>query len=162
MSEKMYDELALERAIKARFGLNIDIRQVITSDLPVSQTADATLFLTAKKQLFVYISGQSRLLLGDVKKMVSRMGLKAEIYMPPKGRPQYFDEIAKIKFREVFPGRVPTMDSDLTFYRTLVPYGPALVLIGEVKNGEIYRFDSDAKTNWRLAIRFAYRRIKTS
>jgi len=162
MSDKMYDELALERAIKARFGANIDIRQIITSNLPVSQIADATLFLTTKKQLFLYISGQSKLLLGDVRKIVNRMGLKAERYVPPKGRPHYFDEIACTKFREVFPGRIPVNDSDLIFYRTLVPYGPALVLISEVKNGEIYRFDSDAKTSWRLAIRFAYRRIKTS
>jgi len=162
MNSRLHDELAIEQAIKARFGVNIDIRQVITANLPVSQTAEATLFLTTKKQLYVYISGQSRLLLGDVKKMISRMGLRAELFIPPKGYPRYFDEIAQLKFREVFPGRVPVNDSDLTFYRTLVPYGPALVLISEVKDGEIYRFDSDAKTGWRLAVRFAYRRIKTS
>jgi len=37
-----------------------------------------------------------------------------------------------------------------------------LVLISEVKNGEIYQFDSDAYGNWRVGARFSYRRIRTS
>lgn len=162
MSGKINEELTLERVIRGRFGIEMDVRQTIISESPVSQTAEATLFLNTKKQLYLYITGQSRLLLGDVMKIVSRMGLKAECYVPPKGHPQYFDEIAKVKFREVFPGRTPLGDDDLSFYRTLVPYSPALILISEVKDGMVYRFDSDAKTNWRAAVKFTYRRIKTS
>jgi hypothetical protein len=48
----------------------------------------------------------------------------------------------------------------LHFYKTLAPYNPALVLISEVKNGEIYQFDSDAYGNWRVGARFSYRRIR--
>jgi hypothetical protein len=162
MSNKIYDELAIERAIKEVFGVDADIRQAIILKVPVSHTAEATLFLTTKKQLFLYITGKSKLLLGDVKKLVSRMGLKADLYIPPKARPHYFDEIGRNKFHDVFPGRKHINDEDLMFYRTLAPYNPALVLISEVKNGEIYRFDSDAATNWRVAAKFAYRRIKTS
>ena len=90
------------------------------------------------------------------------MDLKAELFIPPKGRPQYFDEVGRSKFREVFPGRKHISDEDLIFYRTLVPYNPALVLISEVKNGHVYQFDSDSNTKWRVAAKFAYRRIKTS
>ena len=90
------------------------------------------------------------------------MGLKAELFFPPKGQPDYFDAVGREKFREVFPGRGYISDSDIIFYRTLAPYNPGLVLISEVKNGEIYKYDSDAKNNWRLAAKFAYRRIKTS
>ncbi|PKL31285.1 hypothetical protein CVV43_03450 [Candidatus Saccharibacteria bacterium HGW-Saccharibacteria-1] len=162
MSNKINEELTLERVIKARFGIDIDIRQTIVSRIPVGQTAEATLFLTTKKQLYLYVSGQSKLLLGDVRKIVTRMGLRADLYMPPKGRPHYFNEIAKKKFAEVFPGRTPLNDDDLSFYRTLVPYNPALISITEVKEGLIYRFDSDTNTNWRAAVKFAYRRIKTS
>jgi len=162
MSNKMYDELAMERAIKESFGVDIDMRQVIVFRAPVSHTAEATLFLTTKKQLFLYVTGKSKLLLGDVKKLVSRMGLKAELYIPPKGRSSYFDEVGRNKFHEVFPGRKHVSDEDIIFYRTLATYNPALVLISEVKNGEIYQFDSDATTNWRVAAKFAYRRIKTS
>ena len=162
MREEIYDDMALERLAKDRFGLDIDISQVIVREIEVSRTATATVFLTKKKQLLVYVSGHSRLLLSDVKKIVSRMGLKPELYFPPKTQPDYFDTIGREKFREVFPGRGHISDQDILFYRTLAPYNPGLVLISEVKNGEIYKYDSDASSGWRVAAKFAYRRIKTS
>ncbi len=158
----MYDELALERAIQERFGLDIDVRQVVVFRIPVSHTTEATLFLTSKKQLYLYINGKSKLLLGDIKKLVTRVGLKAEMYLPPKNNQRYFDEVSLSKFHEVFPGRKHVNNDDLIFYRTLVPYNPALVLISEVKDGLVYQFDSDSTTNWRVAAKFTYRRIRTS
>lgn len=162
MRDEIYDDTRLERVAKERFGFEVDIRQVIVRDASVSRTATATVFLTKKKQLLVFIDGHSRLLLGDVKKIVARMGLKAELYLPPKGQPDYFDTIGREKFREVFPGRGHINEGDILFYRTLAPYNPALVLISEVKNGEMYQYDSDARSGWRVATHFAYRRIKTS
>jgi hypothetical protein len=162
MRDEIYDDMELEKLAKDRFGLDIDIAQVIVRDIEVSRTATATVFLTKKKQLLVYVNGHSRLLLGDIKKIVSRMGLRAEIYFPPKGQPDYFDMIGHEKFREVFPGRGHISDTDILFYRTLAPYNPALVLISEVKTGEIYQYDSDARSDWRVAAHFTYRRIKTS
>lgn len=162
MNGEIYDDLALERICKDKFGLSIDMGQVIARQIAVSPTAEATVFLSSKKQLLVYISGQSKLQLGDVKKIISRMGLKAELYFTPKAQPDYFDSIGREKFREVFPGRGHISDDDIIFYRTLASYNPALVLINEIKNAEIYKYDSDAKGNWRIAAKFAYRRIKTS
>lgn len=162
MNDEIYDDMALERICKDRFGLDVDIDQVIVRQVEVSRVATATVFLTKKKQLLVYVSGRSRLLLSDIKKIVARMGLKAELYFPPKHQPDYFDTVGREKFREVFPGRGAITDEDIIFYRTLAPYNPALVLISEVKNGEIYRYDSDAQGDWRVATKFAYRRIKTS
>lgn len=161
MIDALYEDLALERTIKEKFGLDLSLRQTITQ-VPVSHTADARLFLTDKKQLYVYIQGQSKFLFGDIKKIVSRLGLKAELYVPPKGRPDYFDDIGKAKFHDVFPGRTQVTDQDIIFYRTLAPYNPALVLISEVKEGVVYQFDTDATGGWRVAKKFAYRRIKTS
>jgi hypothetical protein len=162
MREEIYDDMALEKMAKDRFGLDIDIAQVIVRDIEVSRTATATVFLTKKKQLLVFVNGHSRLLLGDIKKIVTRMGLRAELYLPPKGQPDYFDTLGRERFREVFPGRSHISDDDILFYRTLAPYNPALVLISEVKNGEIYQYDSDAHSGWRVAAHFTYRRIKTS
>jgi len=158
----MYDELALERSITEHFGIDIDLRQSIVFRVPVSHTAEATLFLTTKKQLYLYVSGQSKLLLSDIKKIVSRMGLKPELFVPPKGRQFYFDEIGRQKFHDVFPGRAHVSDEDIIFYRTLAPYNPALILISEVKAGEVYQFDTDSTGQWRIATKFAYRRIRTS
>lgn len=162
MSDKMYEELALERSIKDRFGVDADIRQAILFKAPVSRTSEATLFLTSKKQLYLYVSGQAKILLSDVKKIVSHMGLKADTYLPPKGQPNYFDEIGKEKFRAIFPGRGHINEGDIAFYRTLTPYNPALVLIGEVVDGTVYQFDADSAGGWRPAAKFAYRRIRTS
>lgn len=162
MSDKMYDELALERTIKAQFGVDADVRQSILTHSPISRTGDASLFLTSKKQLYVYISGQSKFLLSDIKKLVSRMGLKAEEYIPPKGRPNYFNEVGRSKFYDVFPGRSHVSDDDILFYRTLAPYNPALILISEVKDGHVYQYDPDSSGEWRPAVKFTYRRIRTS
>jgi len=162
MNPEIYDDLTLEKIAKAKFGVPVDVDKVIVRQVDVSRTARATLFLTNKKQLLLYVEASSPLLLADVKKIISRMGLKAEAYFPPKNRPKYFDEIGRAKFREVFPGRTNINDQDIAFYRTLAPYNPALVLISEVKNGEVYQFDADSRSGWRLSTKFAYRRIRTS
>lgn len=162
MREEIYDDMALERLCKERFGADVEVAQVILRRVDVSRSAVATVFLSKKKQLFVYIEGHSRLLLSDIKKIVARMGLRAELYFPPKGQIDYFDTIGREKFRSVFPGRGHISDDDIIFYRTLAPYNPALVLISEVKNGEMYHYDSDSKGGWRVGAKFAYRRIKTS
>lgn len=162
MTDKMYEELALERLIKESFGILVDIYQPIVFKVPISRTGHATLFLTEKKQLYVFIMGQSKFLFGDIKKIVARMGLKAEAYLPPKGRPDYFDEVGKKKFHDVFPGRTHISDDDIIFYKTLAPYNPALVLISEIKDGHIYQYDVDASGDWRVATKFTYRRIRTS
>lgn len=127
--EASYDQLALERSCKAEFGIALSVKQVIAWKIPVSRTDDATVFLTDKKQLFVYIQAASNLVFSDVKKMINRMGLKAELYLPPKGRPQYFDEIGQAKFLEVFPGRTYVSPEDIIFYRTLAPYSLSLIHI---------------------------------
>jgi hypothetical protein len=37
-----------------------------------------------------------------------------------------------------------------------------MALISEVKDGHVYQYDSDTRGGWRVAAKFAYRRIKTS
>jgi hypothetical protein len=162
MKEMAYNEITLERVIKAQFGVPAEIKQMIVCKAPVGRSIEASLFLTDKKQLYLYIDGQSKLTLGDVKKIIIRMGLKAEVFIPPKGRPSYFNDIAVTKFTEVFPGRKHVNDGDIAFYKTLVPYNPALVLISEVRDGHIYQYDADSADGWRMCAKFAYRRIKTS
>lgn len=158
----MHDELILNRLLRDSFGVDVDAKQIIVNNVPISPTAEATLFLTTKNQLYLYMSAKSKLNLGDVKKLVIRMGLKAELFLPPKGRPFYFNEVGTAKFHEVFPGRKQTSDADIAFYKTLAPYNPALILISEVRDGHVYRYDSDSVDNWRVAAKFAYRRIRTS
>lgn len=162
MNEQIYDDFALERLLKDQFGVTAEVDSVIARRIPVGRSVEATLFLTKKKQLFLYIHGETKLLYSDVQKIVSRVGLTAELFMPPKGQPQYFDEVGTRKFHEIFPGRHVVNDSDIAFYRTLAPYSPALVLIQDVKTGVIHQYDSDSQSSWRPHARFSYRRIRTS
>lgn len=158
----IYDDFALEQSCKEKFGVVFDVDKVILRHIDVGHSARATVFLTKKKQLYCYIDGQAKLTLGDVRKIASRMGIKVETYFPPKGRPHYFDDIGRERFQTVFPGRKDIHDSDIVFYRTLAPYTPALLAVSEVRDGMLYQADTDSRSGWRMAVKFAYRRIKTS
>ena len=162
MKDTIFDDFALERTIKDKFGVAIEVGSVIAGRIPVSHTAMATVFLTEKKHLYAYIEAQSAQTVGDVKKFLSKMGLKGELYVPPRNQANYFEDIARQKFNAVFPGRSHVSSDDLIYYRTLVPYNPALIQIQEIPDGVIRQFDTDAQGNWRPATKFAYRRIKTS
>lgn len=162
MDDRWLDDMALERELKVVFGMDVEIDKLILHGVDVSRASRASVVLTKKKQLLCYVRGHSKLLLSDIMKVISRMGMRAELYVPPKGQPNYFDEIGRQHFQSVFPGRKPTTEQDIAYYRTLAPYNPALAIISEVKDGTIYQFDSDARGDWRPAAKFAYRRIKTS
>lgn len=162
MTDSIFDDFALEKMVKDNFGLTVEVDKIIANRVPVSHTAVASVFLTSKKLLFCYIDAKSAQSLGDVKKIMTRMGLKPEAYAPPADRPDYFEEVAREKFRSVFPGRAHVTSEDLIYYRTLAPYNPALVKIREIPDSVIRQFDTDAQGNWRPAARFTYRRIQTS
>ncbi len=162
MNPDIYDDIALEQIVSGSFGKQVDIKQVVARNIPTSHTTKASVFLTTKNQLYVIITGRAPLTLGDVRKMIKRMGLVADAYLPPQHQPDYFDKLAEVKFKETFPGRTVTNDQDLLFYRQLVPYNPALIHISEVSDGVIRQFDSSDSSNWRPAAKLMYRRIKTS
>lgn len=162
MNDQLYEDVTLERQIAEQFGVHSDVDVVVARRFPVGRSLEATLYLTKKKLLLLYIHGEAPLLLSDVRKIVSRAGLQAELYLPPKGRPHYFEEVGQKKFGEIFPGRRAVSEHDLAFYKTLAPYSPALVMIKGVKDGVIRQFDSDARGGWRPHSKFSYRRITTS
>ena len=162
MNADIYDDIALESIALEQFGKRLDVQTVIVRDIPTTHTTTASVFLTTKNQLYALVQGRAPLTLGDVRKLVKRMGLEAEAYLPPAHHPKYFDEIAMEKFKSVYPGRHDVSDADLRFYRLSAPYNPALVLISAVTDGTIRQFDSADSSNWRTAAKFAYRRIRTS
>lgn len=162
MNADIYDDMALEAIALEHFGKRFDIEQVIARNIPTTHTTTASVFLTTKNQLYALVHGRAPLTLGDVRKLVKRMGLEAEAYLPPAHRPTYFDDIAVEKFKSVYPGRHDISDADLRYYRLSAPYNPALVLIAAVTDGSVKQFDSSDSSNWRVAAKFPYRKIKTS
>lgn len=162
MNADIYDDMAIESIALEHFGKRFDIQQVVARSIPTTHTTTASVFLTTKNQLYALVHGRAPLTLGDVRKIIKRMGLEAEAYLPPAHQPQYFDNIAVEKFKSVYPGRHDISDADLRYYRLSAPYNPALVLVGAVTDGTIRQFDSSDSSNWRVAAKFQYRRIKAS
>ncbi|MCL2038249.1 hypothetical protein FWG95_04625 [Candidatus Saccharibacteria bacterium] len=159
--KQLYDEVNLENHLHAAFGLRVQIKSVVAK-IPVGASSAATVFLTDKGLLFALIAARGGQNFGDVKKILNRMNLRAEQFLPPRADANYFDRVATAKFREVFPGREPKNERDTAFYKTLASYNPALVQIAEVTGSVIKQYDSDAVGRWRPAVKFAYRRIRTS
>lgn len=57
MNGDIYDDLALEREAKERFGMALEVDKVIVRNVDVGYGAKATVYLTKKKQLIGYIHG---------------------------------------------------------------------------------------------------------
>jgi hypothetical protein len=161
MTGKILDELEIEQAAEQHFKQKLDIKQIVARDVPTGNVSYATVFLAAHNNMYVYIKAEAPMLLDDVRKMVNRMGLEAEEFLPPRGDNGYFDAVGRERFKSVFPGREVVTDEDLIFYRRLAPYNPALVKISAIKTGEIRRFVSQGML-WPVAVKFSYRKIKTS
>lgn len=166
MTDEILDDYEIERIAQEEFGIQVDIKQVVVRSVPTGRNSEGTLFLTTDNKLYLYVSAQASMLLDDVSKIVSRMGLEVDEYMPPHGDKQYFNDVARERFKHTFPGRtVVSEEDDLRFYRRLAPYNPALVRIAAVKTpGHVKKWDPDASTSseWRTATTFHYRKIKTS
>ncbi len=161
MLDALTNDIAIEEIVKNHFGLQVDVKQVVAREIPVSHTATATVFLTPKHQLFALIQAHSALTLGDVQKMARKMGLSVENYLPPRHDTEYFNESARAKFRSIFPGRHDVADNELRFYRLLAPYNPALLKIDSIRDGVIRQFDSHDSSEWRISAKFAYKQIQT-
>lgn len=161
MDDIFASDVALEEIIRTQFGLQLGMKQMIVRDIPVSHTAEASVFLTPKHQLFAFIKAQSALTFGEVKKIAVRMGLDVDEFVPPGRDMDYFNDIAKEKFRQVFPGRHDITEEELRYYRTLVPYNPALLRVKSISGGAIKQFDSHDSSQWRVAAKFAYKQITT-
>lgn len=157
----MIEEASFEKFLHANFGREIKVKNMILNRIPVSRSAAASVFLNEKNQLFCFIASRSSFNLGDIRKILRRMNLVPSEYLPPKSQADYFESIATRKFRDVYPGRGNIHERDLAYYKTLVPYNPALVMIAEVRDGIIKQFDPDSVSSWRVAMRLTYRRIKT-
>lgn len=160
MNDEAFSDEAIKNACKERFGLNIDVAEVVARNFPVSSSSRAALFKAKNGQVLLYIKSRGAQVFGDVQKMVLRMECEADYYYPPHGEPEYFDRVARDKFKVLFPGKHILGEDDLRYYKALAPYSPALVRIAKVK-GEVRAYDEQLKA-WRKIKDFHYSKIVTS
>lgn len=162
MNDQLYDEINIEHIIQNKFGIKLNIDEIIASKVPVSRSDDSVIFKTDKRQYYILINTKSKKTFGDIKKILSKMEIVPFEFLPPNGKKDYFIQLATEKFNKTFPGRKVVSEDDLHFYKTTVLYSPALIQIKQSKNGKIYCFDADARNSWRPCMKFTYIKIDTN
>lgn len=127
---------------------------MIVRRMPAGPAIWANVFLGGDKTVYVFIEGTKTMTMGDVKRIVGRMGMRADRFFAPYAEENYFNSRAEVKFKEIFPGKPIIGESDLMHYKSLVAYSPALVSILEIPDGKINQYDNDAAGGWRTHVRF--------
>lgn len=155
------DHLQLLAQIEAQFGLLLDVKEMIADRVAVGRSINATIFRSPKNQLWVYLDSERRLTLGDVQKTLVKMGVRPFRFCPPIDQPNYFVEQATERFKQAFPGKPIGSENELRYYKTLVPYSPALIQVQNVVDGKIHIFDADTKGEWRVYKKLNYSKIPT-
>ncbi len=160
MNQHMFDDMELQKLIKHQFDIQLDIAEVITRAVPVGAAAQATVFKTGNGHVFIYIMSQSSLLLDDMRKIARAMQCEVAVTYPPHGDVDYFDRIAREKFKTLFPGKHITGEDDLRYYKNVAQYNPALFRLARIA-GEIRGLEPHTKT-WRKVRDYSYSVIKPS
>ena len=78
------DVAYVQKALAARFGVQLVIDRVVARNIAAGLAAKASVFFATDGQLYCLVYGPSRLLLGDIKKIAVRIGLRAETFFPPE------------------------------------------------------------------------------
>jgi hypothetical protein len=159
MKEEIFEDIAIEQAAKDKFGLALEIAEVVVRGAQTGIASKGTIFKTTNGQMWLYVVSHSTQLFDDVQKIVSRMNVEAELYAPPHAEADYFNRIGRDKFKTMFPGKPVRSEEDLRYYKKLALYNPALVRLSKIK-GEIRAYDPQSK-GWHKVKDYAYSKIKT-
>lgn len=133
----VYENTQMEKELKKNFAFIDNIGKVIFRNVPVGKNLTATVFLSNKSILFLYINGTGEINLREAMSIAKKMNLTPELLFPPKEYPLYFEEYGAKEFRRRFPGKYLQSMDDIAYYRTLAPYSPALIQILRVEGGII-------------------------
>lgn len=144
----------VEKICQDCFDVNLQVKNLILDDAPTSKGSHTTVFRTDHGTIYALCIADDPLVLADVKNIVKSMGMHAEAYLPPNADKNYFLHFGQKSFQSVFPGRKVETDQDVSYYKTLAPYSPALIRIAKV-DGEIRRYDNIWQ-QWQSALEFSY------
>lgn len=160
MDSNFFTDLAITETIREHFAKKFEITRMIVRDIQVTATAHATVFRIKGGSVYVLIRSGAEMTLGDVKKVLRNMGVEPADFVPPSSVDTYFEDKAMEKYKEVFPGkRILNGAEELRYYRTLIPYTPALVHVNRIR-GELREYEPQSR-QWKLVKRLSYARIQT-
>lgn len=144
----------IEAYCRNYFAQSITVSRILAENIDCNHDRFANIFYDIDGQLYAIIFSNNTMSLGDVRKIVSAIGMNAEGYFTPTGNRQYFYNYAKDVFQMVYPNRTSMTTEDLSYYQTLAPYNPALVKVKAV-NGELRSYKTTAG-QWIKIADFTY------
>lgn len=148
----------LEATCQVYFGTSFHIQRIVASEVPTGTSSRSTVFETTKGDTYALCMADAPLTLGEVKQLIRGMGMKAETFLPPFNKPDYFAQYGRDAFLAAFPGRRLTSDDDISFYMSLAPYSPALVKVAQVER-ELRQY-VPIVNRWHKFVDYSYNRIK--
>lgn len=159
MNSDFFTDLAITETIREHFAKKVEITRMIVRDIQTGTTAHASIFRVKGGHIYTLIRSSTELSLGDVTKMLKNMGVEVSDFSPPGGAGTYFDDKAVEKYKAVFPSkRIVSGTDELRYYRTLVPYTPALVQVERI-HGELREYDPQVR-KWHVIKRLTYAKIQ--
>lgn len=159
MHADFFTDLAITETIREQFAKKIEITRMLVRDVQVGPVAHASVFRAKGGGAYVLIRTSNPMTLGDVTKIMRNMGIEVDNYLPPAGVENYFNDNAIRKYKEVFPGkRIQNDAEELRYYRTLVPYSPALVRIARI-GGELREYEPESR-RWNVIKRLTYSQVR--
>ncbi|MDB5184131.1 MAG: hypothetical protein JWO07_812 [Candidatus Saccharibacteria bacterium] len=155
MSDREYNALKkqeIERLCKDHFNVDLQVSGLVIADVPTYNNSFTTIFKSGH-QVYALCEAETPVTLGRVRSIIKQMGMEAEAYYEP-GQNGYFTSFARDAFLSVFPGRGVVNDDDLSYYKTLAPYSPALIRIKKI-NGQIRQYNPRSGA-WQKTLDFSY------
>ncbi|RYX79458.1 hypothetical protein EON76_01935 [bacterium] len=138
---------AIADVSKNYFGVEINVKKIIASDIITGNNVFATLFIDTSGDIYVLLESDDKsMTLGDVMTMIKSMNLEAAGYLAPHRDRSYFTKRGYEAYSAVFPGR-DAAEADTTYYQTLSVYSPALVKIRRM-TGDLYSYNTVSQ-QWR-------------
>ena len=148
----------IEHLCRDSFGVTLLVKRIVIADLTSSKGTRTTVFESTNGGLYAFSSVTAPLVLADIQKIMTRVGISVERYLPPRGDSEYFLQFGRSAFLDAYPGRRSVEDRETTFYQTLAPYGPALVKIARIKEG-LFEFIPVVE-RWHKKMNYSYNPIE--
>lgn len=149
-----YEAARIDNICKNYFGVNLGVTEIILDSAPSSQNSNTTLFKTANGTIYALCLSEKHLTLADVKVIIRQMGIQADSFLPPNADPDYFNRHGQRIFKSVFPAHRDGNADDISFYKTLAPYSPALVKVSKI-NGLVRKYNTNWR-QWQAALELSY------
>lgn len=147
-----------EALVQQKFHLHLPVDKFLFDDIETGPTSYAVLFRSGRHMYALFVAENTRQTLGDVKSMMSHMGIKPQKILPPHADPDYFKNEAERWFSHTYPAIRAFSASTAEFYQTYADYTPGLVRIAEIKS-PIKRYVTRS-SRWQEAVEFSFRKIQ--